>query len=269
LKPTPTASDTGGYTVGHTNRCNTESRPLVPVPNVQSLPLEKVTLAQALKKAGYATGMFGKWHLGNGPEHHPSQRGFDEAIVSRGKHFDFSTQPKVPVDPKAYLWESACKAGPPRRFHPPITATCDDRRPVHNEQRPPIPMPLQKQPMPASLRLALSLAVTAAIVAHVDSGPPAYVVFDPREATWPKTSILQGASSPCFAMARAEERGLRVSAACVENKGPRRLELQPRGRWQVAGNEGVAAARSDGGHTRLELSLPNYCPVEVRLRAVP
>lgn len=94
---------TGVYTVGPTSRFNTESRPLVPVPNVQSLPLDKITVAQALKKAGYDTGMFGKWHLGNGPEHHPSQRGFDEAIVSMGKHFDINTQPKVPVDPKAYL----------------------------------------------------------------------------------------------------------------------------------------------------------------------
>lgn len=41
------------------------------------LPVEQVTLAQSLKDAGYATGMAGKWHLGNRLEMHPTRRGFD------------------------------------------------------------------------------------------------------------------------------------------------------------------------------------------------
>ena len=40
------------------------------------LPLEEVTVAELLKQAGYATGLFGKWHLG-GPSHSPQQQGFD------------------------------------------------------------------------------------------------------------------------------------------------------------------------------------------------
>jgi arylsulfatase A-like enzyme len=36
------------------------------------------TLAQILKAAGYATGMFGKWHLGDRDGRFPHQRGFDE-----------------------------------------------------------------------------------------------------------------------------------------------------------------------------------------------
>ncbi|RYD61071.1 MAG: sulfatase, partial [Verrucomicrobiaceae bacterium] len=35
-------------------------------------------MADRFKEAGYATGMFGKWHLGNNPEFHPLKRGFDE-----------------------------------------------------------------------------------------------------------------------------------------------------------------------------------------------
>jgi arylsulfatase len=38
----------------------------------------EVTLAQALKAAGYATACSGKWHLGNQPRFLPTARGFDE-----------------------------------------------------------------------------------------------------------------------------------------------------------------------------------------------
>jgi arylsulfatase A-like enzyme len=37
-------------------------------------------LPQYLKDAGYATGMFGKWHLGYDPENVPNARGFDEFV---------------------------------------------------------------------------------------------------------------------------------------------------------------------------------------------
>lgn len=97
------APRTGVYTVGGTNRFDTSSRPLVPVENVTDLATEKITIAEALKAAGYATGMFGKWHLGNGADHHPSNQGFDEAIVSAGQHFNFNTNPKVEVPEGLYL----------------------------------------------------------------------------------------------------------------------------------------------------------------------
>jgi arylsulfatase A len=42
----------------------------------QQLPLEEVTLAEALKGAGYATGHIGKWHLG-GKSFGPREQGFD------------------------------------------------------------------------------------------------------------------------------------------------------------------------------------------------
>ena len=42
------------------------------------LPPEVVTLPEALKQTGYATGMFGKWHLGYESPHLPTQHGFDE-----------------------------------------------------------------------------------------------------------------------------------------------------------------------------------------------
>ena len=94
---------TGVYTVGSIDRFNWQSRPLRPVNNVTELPLEKITVAQALKKHGYATAMFGKWHLGNDSAHHPSKRGFDEAIESSGAHFNFRTDPKTDYPKEVYL----------------------------------------------------------------------------------------------------------------------------------------------------------------------
>lgn len=51
--------------------------------NNQDLPRSQVTIAQALKSQGYATGLFGKWHHGitrRGERDyiHPMDRGFDE-----------------------------------------------------------------------------------------------------------------------------------------------------------------------------------------------
>jgi arylsulfatase A-like enzyme len=94
---------TGVYTVGGIDRFNWQSRPLRPVDNVTKLPLDKVTVAQVLKKAGYATAMFGKWHLGEDGDHHPSRRGFDEAVVSMGRHFDFETSPRTDYAKGTYL----------------------------------------------------------------------------------------------------------------------------------------------------------------------
>ncbi|MEN3940047.1 sulfatase [Prosthecobacter sp. SYSU 5D2] len=97
------APRTGTYTVGDIGRFEWQTRTLRPVENVAALSLDKITFAQSLKKSGYATGMFGKWHLGNGPDYHPGQRGFDEAIESNGKHFDFQTSPKTEYPKGQYL----------------------------------------------------------------------------------------------------------------------------------------------------------------------
>lgn len=94
---------TGVYTVGGIDRFDWSQRPLRPVNNVTDLPLDRAIIAQQLKSAGYATGMFGKWHLGQNGEYHPGKRGFDEAIVSAGQHFNFNTSPKTEYPEGQYL----------------------------------------------------------------------------------------------------------------------------------------------------------------------
>lgn len=47
----------------------------------ERLTLKATTLAQVLQSAGYATGIFGKWHLGDETEFRPNRRGFDEMFI--------------------------------------------------------------------------------------------------------------------------------------------------------------------------------------------
>ncbi|MCA9263905.1 MAG: sulfatase [Planctomycetales bacterium] len=94
---------TGIYTVGTLERGKAENRRLMPPENVMALPLDRITVADAMRKAGYVTGMFGKWHLGVKGRHHPRHRGFDEWVVSNGRHFNFVTDPPSEVAPDVYL----------------------------------------------------------------------------------------------------------------------------------------------------------------------
>lgn len=48
-----------------------------PAPMNDRMPLKEVTVAEALKAAGYRTAFFGKWHLGPTEEFWPEHQGFD------------------------------------------------------------------------------------------------------------------------------------------------------------------------------------------------
>lgn len=47
----------------------------------ERMSLAAYTYAQALQGAGYATGIFGKWHLGDEDAYQPDRRGFDEVFI--------------------------------------------------------------------------------------------------------------------------------------------------------------------------------------------
>jgi arylsulfatase A-like enzyme/acetyl esterase/lipase len=51
----------------------------------ERLALDAVTLPQLLRRAaGYTTGIFGKWHLGDEDEYQPGRRGFDRVFIHGG-----------------------------------------------------------------------------------------------------------------------------------------------------------------------------------------
>lgn len=78
-------------------------RLIVPKMKLQ-LALSEISLAEMVKPAGYVSGSFGKWHLG-GRTHNPDKQGFDDWVVTGGRHFapNFRTTPKTPVKKGEYL----------------------------------------------------------------------------------------------------------------------------------------------------------------------
>ncbi len=56
---------------------------------------DEVTVAEVLQGAGYATGIFGKWHLGDNYPLRPDDQGFDESYIHRGGGL---AQPSEPIE---------------------------------------------------------------------------------------------------------------------------------------------------------------------------
>ena len=54
----------------------------------------EVTMAELFSDAGYATGMFGKWHLGDMPGRFPTDQGFDEwyGVANTTDESEYSSQ---------------------------------------------------------------------------------------------------------------------------------------------------------------------------------
>tara|TARA_R110002124_G_scaffold277321_5_gene448590 strand:+ start:23969 stop:25309 length:1341 start_codon:yes stop_codon:yes gene_type:complete len=63
------------------------------------LSLSEITMAEELKKHGYSTGMFGKWHLGYDKAFNPTLQGFDEFVGFVSGNVDYHGH----IDQEGYL----------------------------------------------------------------------------------------------------------------------------------------------------------------------
>ncbi|GIW81603.1 MAG: sulfatase [Gemmatales bacterium] len=78
----------------------------LPAPLNDRMPLSEITVAEALKTAGYRTAFVGKWHLGPTPEFWPEAQGFDINIAGHhrgsppGGYFAPFRNPKLKDGPK-------------------------------------------------------------------------------------------------------------------------------------------------------------------------
>lgn len=78
-----------------TGRYNYRTRCIDTFKGRSMMETDEVTVAEALKKEGYATGIFGKWHLGDNFPLRPQDQGFDEVLIHRGGGL---AQPSEPIE---------------------------------------------------------------------------------------------------------------------------------------------------------------------------
>ena len=76
----------------------------------ERMALDTYTLPQALQSAGYETGIFGKWHLGDEAEYLPQNRGFNEVLmhgaggIGQSKFGDFPPNSENPYFDNVLLY---------------------------------------------------------------------------------------------------------------------------------------------------------------------
>src|SRR5262245_17772005 len=66
------------------------------------LPVEETSIARMLKRSGYVTGLFGKWHLGYRREFGPLAHGFDEFFGLLSADIDHYSHREITGEPDLY-----------------------------------------------------------------------------------------------------------------------------------------------------------------------
>ncbi len=113
--PVCSPSRAGFLTGRYQERFGHEANPLAKFDKVFGLPVDQITIAGELKRNGYVTGAFGKWHLGDAPRFRPQKRGFDEFFGFIGGMHSYThsgtgigqiRRGDTPIDEKEYLTEA-------------------------------------------------------------------------------------------------------------------------------------------------------------------
>lgn len=121
---------------------------------VTGLPADELTIAEALKQAGYRTMAVGKWHLGDfteRPEFHPSQHGFDRFVGFNMSNDDWPVvrgRPGRPARPRGPELRGRLS----RSVHRPLDrhdCTKQRERRSGNEHRPGADAPFARRRRPA------------------------------------------------------------------------------------------------------------------------
>jgi len=104
---------------------------------VAGMPTSEITIAEMLRKSGYATGHVGKWHLGYTPDTMPNGQGYDESFGHMGgcidnySHFFYWNGPN-----RHDLWRNGVEIWEDGRFFPDLMVEECCRFLEANTQRP-------------------------------------------------------------------------------------------------------------------------------------
>ena len=94
----------------------TDNYKLIPPQNIKNIAAHEITIAESLKKGGYMTAHFGKWHINGGG---PGSHGYDEHDGDIGNEYAFQYKDPNPADifgmskRACEFMEKAKKAGKP------------------------------------------------------------------------------------------------------------------------------------------------------------